>query len=50
MRAKPLATSHRQFIVDVAARNDFSMVSGVRCQVSGVSPAAGLKSDQVDQS
>jgi len=30
---RPLATSHGQFIVDVAARNDYSMVSGVRCQV-----------------
>ncbi|CAB1068437.1 hypothetical protein D1AOALGA4SA_341 [Olavius algarvensis Delta 1 endosymbiont] len=34
---RPSATSHRQFVVDVAARNDFSMVSGVRFQVSAFS-------------
>ena len=36
-----LATSYRQFIVDVTACFDISEVSGVRCRVSGCKPVNG---------
>jgi len=39
----PLATSYRHLTIDVAAVVDGFKVSGVRCQVSGVSVAAGQK-------